>query len=56
MKVVLEKSWQMFSLVWKMLLHICGRLTSATVSFCNIAIYLMYTCLRLDGRIATAIL
>jgi len=50
MKVVLEKSWKMFSLVWKILLH-----TSVTVNFCNIAIQLI-TYLHLDGRIATAIL
>ena len=49
-----RKSWKMFSFVWNILLHIIW-ITSATVNFCNIPIQLI-TYLRLDGRIATAIL
>jgi len=41
MKLVREKSWKMFSLVWKILLHNNGWLTSDTMNFCNIAVQLI---------------
>jgi len=41
LKVKVEKSWKMFTLVWKILLHNNGQLTSATGNFCCIAIQLI---------------
>jgi len=53
MKVVLEIPGK--CLVWSgKFYYIIGRLTSATVNFCNIAIQLITYIL--DGQIATAIL
>ena len=61
MKLVLESPWKSLKSpgkcsVWSGKFYcVIGRLTSAAVNFCNIAIQLI-TYLRLDGRIVTAIL